>query len=324
MIGALRNPLKTALERWFERREGDTTGATRLHYRRVYILPTRAGMTYAALLLALWVGGVNYSNNLIFLFTFLLTGLFLAAMHHAFFNLVALRVVPGAAAPVFAGQIASFTLHLESDRRRPRFAIEAASAEGVTPPPATDVHPDDGARIVVSRRATHRGRLRPGRVTLATRYPMGLFRAWAHVRPDIPCVVYPAPERGEVPPPESNEGRTRGSTQGRGDEDFAGLRRYRPGDPLRRVAWKATTTDDLQVKEFAGEAPSRVWLRWPATAGLAPEQRFARLCRWVLDAHAEGRVYGLEIPGHRIPPSSGEKHRENCLTALALCDTTTP
>lgn len=307
------------LEHWLRRRHGDTSGRTVLTYRRVYILPSPFGAAFTAMLGLMWLGAVNYNNNLTFVLAFLLGGLFIAAMHHVFFNLVGLRVKPIGASPVFRGDEAVFELVLDNDRRLPRLAIETCGEED-TEAFTVDVPARGGSVVRIARRATRRGPMPAGRITLSTRYPTALFRAWSWVAPDMTCLVYPAPEAGEVPTPESEGGRTRGSRHGSGDEDFAGLRRYRPGDPIRHIAWKATHARDPQVKVFAGETPERLWLRWDATAGLETERRLSRLCRWILDANAEGRVYGLVLPGVRIPPSSGATHHERCLSALALFD----
>ena len=52
--------------------------------------------------------------------------------------------------------------------------------------------------------------------------------------------------------------------------------------------------------------------------GLPPEERLARLCRWVLEADEAGLAYGLRLPELIIPPGSGPTQRSQCLKALAL------
>ncbi|MGD8709468.1 MAG: DUF58 domain-containing protein, partial [Ectothiorhodospiraceae bacterium] len=175
----------------------------------------------------------------------------------------------------------------------------------------------DGADLTLSLPAHRRGPLSLGRLTVSTRHPTGLFRAWSRVRPVQECLVYPAPEPASAAPPPTLGGSARGGRQVRGDEDFAGLRQYRPGDPIRRIAWKAGRSDELQVKQFEGEGAARLWLDWDATSGLPLERRLSRLCRWVLDAHQQGRVYGLRLPETTLKPSAGERHFRRCLRALA-------
>ena len=75
----------------------------------------------------------------------------------------------------------------------------------------------------------------------------------------------------------------------------------------------------MLVKQFAGGAQYELQLDWsltPETTAL--ETRISILTGWVLAADEEGACYGLRLPGHEIPPGSGDMHRHRCLEALAL------
>jgi uncharacterized protein (DUF58 family) len=104
-----------------------------------------------------------------------------------------------------------------------------------------------------------------------------------------------------------------------GEEDFAGLRQYQPGDTLRQIAWKQSARLEwLAVRTHDAPQSAMLYLRWDDTAGLATEQRLSRLTAWVLRADATGRPYTLELPDLVIAPASGAGHCEACLRALAL------
>jgi uncharacterized protein (DUF58 family) len=297
-------------------RADEPAGAITLRHRSIFILPTRLGLAFAGMLVLMWIGAVNYQNNLAFLLTFLLAGVYLAAMRQVFQNLAGVELQAQAADPVFAGDSARFPVRLANARRHPRIAIELGI--GRDPPAAwLDVDAAGVAHTTVPVAASRRGRLGPGRMTISTRYPGGLFRAWSRFHPDVECLVYPAPETGRASQPPGSGGRGAGTETGAGEDDFSGLRAYRPGDSVRRIAWKATHARDLQIKTFTGAAPSRQWLCWEQTQG-SVEARLSRLCRWIIDADAEGRSYGLDLPGVRIEPGNGNQHRHRCLAALAL------
>ena len=66
----------------------------RLTQRNVYVLPSRAGMLYAAILLAMLIASINYALSLGFMLTFLLGAIAVVAMLHTFRNLVALVLRP--------------------------------------------------------------------------------------------------------------------------------------------------------------------------------------------------------------------------------------
>jgi len=117
----------------------DAQGQATIGAREIYILPTRAGMGYALLLFVTLLGALNYQNNLGLLFTFAMAGVSLVSMHHAWFNLLRLRVRAQPGAPVFAGQHARFVLHVEDGRERERGAghavilVQIRRARGPTP-----------------------------------------------------------------------------------------------------------------------------------------------------------------------------------------------
>ncbi len=77
-----------------------------------------------------------------------------------------------------------------------------------------------------------------GRLRVESVYPLGILRAWAYFDGDSQCLVYPAP-RGHLPLPFA-PATASGLTQlhGVGSDEFAGLRPYTPGDPVRAIAWK--------------------------------------------------------------------------------------
>ena len=66
-----------------------------------------------------------------------------------------------------------------------------------------------------------------------------------------------------------------------------------------------------------GEAPIAM-LDWDSLAGVDTEERLSQLTRWCLDAAAEGRSFGMKLPGEVIGVGSGDRHLHRCLAALAL------
>ena len=105
----------------------------------------------------------------------------------------------------------------------------------------------------------------------------------------------------------------------RGEEDFAGLRRFNVGDSPRNVAWKAyARTAQLLSKRFAGADTSSQWFDFNEIDESDLEQRLSILSRWVVDADRTREDYGLRMPGVDFAPSHGEAHRSACLEALAL------
>ncbi|MCG2577812.1 DUF58 domain-containing protein [Dechloromonas sp. XY25] len=307
---------KQYLFRW----RSDGTAPLRLGQRRIFIVPSRGGLLFALALVVMLLGAINYNLALGHALVFLLAGLGIAGMIHTFRNLFGLVITPGHCEPVFAGQTAFFPLALDNDRRAPRLALELAAQAGL--PVETAIDSLDQTRIRVPLQAGQRGWLPLPRVRLSTRYPLGLFTAWAYLQPEMRCLVYPQPIAAPLPvtTPAHNNSMRHGEG---GQEDFAGFRTRQPADSLRHVAWKASARNGgegpLLVKEFAGGAESELIVDWQLTDPALPtDSRLGVLTGWILAAEAERTRYGLRLPGLALPPASGDLHRRRCLEALAL------
>lgn len=304
--------------RWARRRQGADGDPVLLHRRRIYILPTALGIGFAMAVFGMLLASMNYNNNMGFALTFLLAGLGLVTMHWCHENLSGVIARGFRLRPSFAGQPARLEVSLENAGRGPRHDLQVACRNSHSA--HVDLAPGQVGELHVDVPTARRGRLVIEQIGVHTVFPFGLFRAWAWLHPACTGIVYPAPvEHAPVPPaggPEDAEGSW---DERHGEDDFAGLRSFRPGDSPRRIAWKtAARGDELPVKQFAGSARGSAWLDWDSLPALPLEERLSVLCRWVLDAHAGGGAFGLRIPGKEISPAMGPGHRHQCLTALAL------
>jgi uncharacterized protein (DUF58 family) len=287
--------------------------------QRIYVLPTRHGLLFAVMLMAMLLGAVNYNNSLAFLLTFLLVALGLVSILFTYANLAGLRVRGGQTAPVFAGREARFIIELHPPNRRARCAVRAAAGTAAA---SVDIPADGSGTLSLCLPARHRGRLPLGRITLSTTYPLGLVRAWSYVDLGMHCLVYPrpGPHRATAAVGQARgEGRSAALAE---NDDFFGFRDYRRGDSLRHVHWKALARAlPLMTRQFQGGESSELWLDWDALPPLDVENRLRQLCRLVLEAARGERAYGLRLPGTLIPPGQGPRQRQRCLEALALFET---
>ncbi|MDR0529772.1 MAG: DUF58 domain-containing protein [Zoogloeaceae bacterium] len=325
---------------WFSRRP--VAAAPFVVVARVYILPARMGLLYAVTLLAMLLTAINYNLSLGFALVFLLTGLFFVAMLHTHRNLARLSLRALENPPVFAGDFARFSLLAETPDV-PRPALEAQSLSFArrdipekSPLPVVLLHLEGkSARFQMSLTAPCRGWLTLPPLLLATRYPLGLFRAWTRVFLSARCLVYPRP----IFLPWARASDVSGGDSGQsdlGEEDFSGLRARQLSDSPRHIAWKAVARDggegELLAKRFSGGAKGERWFSWEMAAEaiarhIAPEglrrdheteTRLSVLSGWVDAAEREGISYGLALPGFEAGPSRGAEHFSRCMSALAL------
>lgn len=308
----------------------DGTGTRQLDRGRIYILPTAAGWLYAILLSVMLLTAINYKLSLGHAWVFLLASLGFIGILHTFRNLHGLRFTPGQAVAVFAGESASFPLYLENPSRRQRPNLHLSSQQGARLDFTLNPYQQQQLQIPVASR--QRGRLKLPALRLSTRYPLGLFQAWAKLTPQADCLVYPAPETPAppLPPLASNSAAHAHQRACRpGDDDFAGLRPRQTGEALHHVDWKAharrAPDAALLIKQFTGEEALALSLDWQMTAALPDtEQRLARLCAWVLQAEAAGLHYALRLPGWESGNDRSAAHQARCLAALAIFPTSFP
>ncbi len=287
--------------------------------RSIYIVPTRAGLALGVTLGLMLAGSINYNLGLGYVLTFLLAGLGIVGMLHTWRNLAGLDLTPGRPSPGFAGGQVTWRIRIANPSTLTRGSV-GLWMEGATPL-HLDVPARDEAVATLDLPVAHRGRLQAPRVRIQTIYPLGLFRAWAYAELDMQTVVYPTPEPSPPPLPAMPGPRGNGGRIPLGEDEFAGVREYQPGDPPARIAWKTMArTDTVLTKHFSGgEGGSVIRLDLSAVPGdFGLERALSRLTAWVALAEDARVRYSLGLPGREIPPDDGPAHRSRCLEALAV------
>ena len=125
------------------------------------------------MLFAMFIGAMNYANNLALGLAFLLGGLGLTAMHHCHRNLAGVRVRSAGAEPVFAGESATFRIALENAATLARPELEIRNEHSFVAPQRVD----PGHRVVMELNvpASIRGFLRLEQFEVATQHPVRLI-----------------------------------------------------------------------------------------------------------------------------------------------------
>jgi uncharacterized protein (DUF58 family) len=313
-LSTLRQAAVDKLRAWAARRHGVDSLPIKINRRRIYILPTRFGIMLGLVLAAMLIAGLNYNSNLGLAFAFLLVSVALVTMHHCNRNLLGLQVDVTPEVDAFAGREARFEFVLRNDSKVERRDVEicCTSAAGMR-----SVEAGSSESVPVAIPVLKRGIVRVAQFELRTRYPFGWFHAWTYVQGTLTAYVAPSPQGDRTLPAAGGSGAASRS-EARGDEDFAGLRAYEPGVPLKHMAWKVLARGgEAAVRSYTSLAAQPEWLEWSSLEGQDTETRLSQLCLWVLESDAAQRVYGLRIPGREILPSRGAAHRFACLRALA-------
>jgi uncharacterized protein (DUF58 family) len=302
------------LERVRQRRGSPTLPFT-LEYRHIYVMPTMFGVWFGVLLAATLLGGLNFNNNMALLIGFLLAAIAQLTTLLAYRNLVGMELTAIRAEPVFAGEVATFRIYLRNPEARHRFALQVSSDAATD---TDDIEANGTSVLSLGQVAKNRGWLKMSPFNIENRFPLGMFRAWSVIIPDAMCLVYPKPATQPPPLPRSGRGDEGASRVGEG-EHFHGLRKYREGDALKSIAWRASARHGkLFTREYESPQQEACELNWYLMKEGSVEEKLSILAAWILKAERLMIPYSLELPTDALPADLGAAHRDQCLKILAL------
>jgi uncharacterized protein (DUF58 family) len=314
---SLRQRFRERIARWALQRQGTDRAPFTLQARRIYILPTRAGLGFAVLIFAILITALNYGNSMAILLAFLLSGFALIAIHECHRQLKGLMVVHAHAEDSFAGRPGRVELRFENTLSSVRGPLRLrcdTAAETICVLAARAVSPQFPEYLPRTR-----GHHALGRISIRTTVPHGLFRAWCWIHSPLSAYVYPH-AAGQLPLPTMGGHRTlQGQmAQAAGAEEWSALRPFAVGDSPRAVAWKQYARGaPLLVAQYEGEVGEHHELNFDALSTLTTEARLSQLCQWVLHCEAVREAYSLQLPGVRIARGQGTEQRRTTLRALA-------
>lgn len=283
--------------------------------QKIYVLPTKNGLRFLIILLILFLISITSESTLGWLFCLLLFWMAFISILHTYRNLAGLILEAGGSEPAFVGQDIYFKMKLKNKSPWPKETIRVRwkKANRVS----VSLAPYQSQVIEVPIPALRRGLFKPGKFRVYTQFPLGLFFAWSSVEFPVECVIYPKPaEKNRFF--FSNFFRE-GKIIQEGREDFGGFRKYRRGDSLKHIAWKAFARgDEVLTKEFIHPISETLWLDWNAVSLPNAEDKLSFLCRAILEAERIENHYGLLMPSIKVEPDAGEPHKYRCLKILAV------
>lgn len=315
---SLRVRLLERVAAWARRRQGEDTPPLVLRARRLYILPTRAGLGFSLLLFVMLLAGLNYTNSLALLLTFTLAGFLLVGMYECQRTLQGLELTQARALDTHAGGSGLIELRFANSHGSARRALSVQTQYG------NRTHFDLAAHatetVQLDYQALRRGPLTVGRIALATTAPFGLFRAWTWLHLPLTAIVYPRPEGARALPRSGWRSSTpQAPVTGSDEEQLASLRAFNQGDNPHRIAWKVYARGGpLMVAHYEGDGGDEHLLRFSGLEDLDLEARLSQLAAWAIDCDRRGARCGLDLPGVQLALGRGADHQVALQRALAL------
>jgi uncharacterized protein (DUF58 family) len=306
----------------FFKRDNIVEKVVDLNHQRVFILPTKRGLSFLVLIAILFLIAFVYNNNLCYLLAFLLSSVFLISILHSYQSIFGLRLELIGCDKVFAGEMAGVNLLLSNPMNIDRVDLNI----GFSNSKKLSLGKQKQKKLILFFFVEKRGWHKMNKIVISSTYPFGFFTVWSSIRFSKKYLAYPAPTSDECPLPvidvDDNIEEELMNSSIAGGDDFYGLKTYQDGDAIKQIDWKSFAKGQgLYIKQFQQNAKAsnqQLWLDYDFTTASALEQKLSQLCRWVVDAEKQGLDYGFSLPGLSLQPTHGLNHYQQCLEALAL------
>ena len=312
----IKQRLRKKFGRWLSRRIPASSNIT-LSHKSIFILPTGFGFSWLLLVVILFVFGTNYQNNLVMGLSFLLFSVFNTCIIYSYKNLAGLSLTRLTSVPdTFAGQLCYVPI-LHSC---PNEAFEIyLSFAGQQVEIIKKVSAETGESSL-GINAPVRGCLRPGRIKVESRFPLGICRVWSHVDLNIEQIVFAKPIKANLALTNIDTDNNIDSA-GKfvsGVDEFSGLKQYVEGESLKQIAWKQLAQGrGMLTKEFQQPQGAPLWITLDNN-DYNLEVNLSQLSWQVEQLSSKQQIFGLKLPAVTVAPNHGEQHRINVQTQIAL------
>ncbi len=317
MIAQTKAALKQRVQRWVRSRSQPGI-PQQLGASNLYILPSGFGWAYAAILLTIATGAINYQLNPAFLFVFLLMIIGLIGMWETHRNLKGLSIRCLEIDDTEQGLPAKVTLLLTGEKAI-RFALYFSFDDGE--PVKLEKLTQAGEETIITLPTLRRGRFKLPTIKIHSYYPLGLYRAWGYAYFDIEYYIYPqAKSPGFWPETSAGQNKHQKAADKAGDDELHELKSVAsPWAQASHIAWKISARGQgWYLKTMTSPAGENWFFRIEDLKENNIELNLQQLSYWIQTAEQSGHLYGLELNGKSIELNHGEQHMSDCLRQLAI------
>lgn len=315
LTAPLKRLIARRFERWLTARMPAQNSFT-LNHANTFIFPSKFGLHFLVLCFILFLLGTNYQNNLILFVLFFLCSFMVTCLLLSYQNIAGLTLTANQVKAQFAGQDCVFCLRIIknlSPGQQIDFYFQNPSS------PLKSVISEQ--QVLVYGLSNKRGWFNPGRVTIRSTFPFGLFTVWTHLDFGLCALLYPKPLESDqqlvsLSAEQTNQGLTNAAL---GFEQFSTLKSYQPGESLKSVAWKQVAQGrGWFSKQFEQSQGGDVLLDLALYTNLDLETKLSLLCYQVIELEKNDVSYALKLETKTTATDHGLQHKELCLKALAL------
>lgn len=266
------------------------------------------GYLYLVLILITFVAGINYANNLILGFCFLISAILCISFYITFKQLHSLTINISTPEVGQVGSSAQLTLYFKQNTAQRRYLriktnqhLENILIENIQD------------KITLNFYADVRGKFEFPDIQIYAVYPFGLVRAWTYLY--LKNVVWIAPKASE----DQAENKHQQQKFSQDVDEFRELRDYRSGDSLQAISWKqAARGQGLHIKIFEQyEDHHYVNIMYEQMPAHSHEDRLSLMMGLVEQCEQLQQEYCLVLPLCELAKGVGKKQLLSAKIMLA-------
>jgi uncharacterized protein (DUF58 family) len=290
--------------------------------QKSYIIPNKFGMMFGLLCLVLLYTSFATGNNLLYLYTFFLTGIGFSSLWFTHANVADLKIIEAETEDVFAGEDAYTLVTVFNPGRQPRYHVQVYNKKlevGLI----DEIPPFSSRSVRVNLGRFPRGRQVLPRLTVSSSFPFLLLTTWKNFELEKSFSIFPKRSGHSNFPPagllkENAEGRRVDQVRS-AESEFSGHRKFESSDSPRHIDWKAyARTEKMLVKDYQGFRPLEIKIQWRHTGHLGHfEDRLSQMALWIEIAEMKGLHYSFEFGSLAVMTGRGRNHYLLCLKHLA-------
>lgn len=302
--------MKVKFRQWLAKRF-QIENSKQLRQKDVLIFIYQQGYLYLVLILITFIAGLNYANNLILGFCFLISSILCISFYLSFKQLHGISVE--LIFPEIGRVNDRLTIQIELKKAYP-------SAQYLYFKVENQLHPvlfnSLNQKVELHFTPDRRGQFQIPEIQLFSTYPLGLVRAWTYFYSKKIIWIAPAAQLSRLDSQASQ------STAAPEQDEFRELRNYRHGDALQAISWKqAARGQGLYVKQFEDQRDLTVLqIDYERMASSNHEEKLSLMMGLVDECEQQQQAYTVIVKDIELPQGVGQQHYLNVQRTLAQVD----
>lgn len=284
------------------------TGVRTLKQNEVLVFIYQQGYLYLVLILITFIAGINYANNLILGFCFLISAILCISFYLSFKQLhaVTLQVVVDEVGKV--NQAFKVKIILQQTRNNPKY-LNFKTDDQLQ----TFLFEEKQQSFELTFIPTQRGKFEIPPIQIYSTYPLGLVRAWTYIY--LTETYWIAPQAKAF-----TQNLQSYSNMGEPDlDEFKELRTFKLGDSLQSISWKqAARGQGLFVKQFEDLMDTHVMqIEYSKMPSADHEEKLSFMMELADQCEHTQTPYSIILPHAQTENGVGEQHYIHIKTLLA-------